>query len=83
MPKKRCFTAAYPNTEWQEVPCTTAPPYPQPPRRGPRPDVVGGSNDVGAQGTKRVHIHGDRLFRQRHRRNEREWTDCQHGTIGC
>lgn len=48
-PKKGCFTAAYPNTKWQEVPCTTAPPFPQPPRRGPRPDIVGNANDVAAQ----------------------------------
>jgi hypothetical protein len=48
-PKKGCFTASYPNTEWQEVPCTTAPPYPMPPRRGPRPDIVGNANDVAAQ----------------------------------
>jgi hypothetical protein len=33
LPKQGCFTAAYPSTEWQEVPCTTAPAYPQPPRR--------------------------------------------------
>jgi hypothetical protein len=34
-PKKGCFTAAYPSKEWQEVPCTTTPPYPQARKRGP------------------------------------------------
>jgi hypothetical protein len=48
-PKKGCFTAAYPKTEWQEVPCVPAPPYPQPPRKGLPPNVVGGGNDVAAQ----------------------------------
>jgi hypothetical protein len=25
LPKKGCFTSAYPSTQWQELPCTTAP----------------------------------------------------------
>jgi hypothetical protein len=25
LPKKGCFTSSYPGTQWQEVPCTTAP----------------------------------------------------------
>jgi hypothetical protein len=52
LPKKGCFKASYPNTEWQEVPCTTAPLIPfQPLRRGGEPDNVGdgGSNDFSAQ----------------------------------
>jgi hypothetical protein len=49
LPKKGCFTAAYPSMEWQEAPCTTTPPYPQPPRRGPRPETVGNGNDVSPQ----------------------------------
>jgi hypothetical protein len=48
-PKKGCFQSNYPKTEWEEIPCTTTPPYPQPPRRGARPDVVGNSNDIAAQ----------------------------------
>lgn len=48
-PTKGCFNSTYPNTEWQEVPCTTPPPYPMPPRRGPRPLVVGNRNDISAQ----------------------------------
>ena len=48
-PKKGCFTTAYPKTEWQEVPCVKAPNIPAIPRHGPRPAVVGNSNDVSAQ----------------------------------
>ena len=44
-PKKGCFTATYPSKEWREVPCTSTPPYPQPPRRGPRPRIVGNRDD--------------------------------------
>jgi hypothetical protein len=47
-PKKGCFNAAYPSTEWKEVPCVKAPNIPAPPRRGPRPAVVGNGNDVAA-----------------------------------
>jgi hypothetical protein len=34
LPKKGCFTASYPNNQWQEVPCTTAPARPYPPTHG-------------------------------------------------
>ena len=51
-PKKGCFTSSYPSTEWQEVPCTTAPARPYPPARGRRPDTVGNGNDVSAQVTQ-------------------------------
>ncbi len=55
MPKKGCFTTAYPSTEWKEVPCVTPParPYPPPAVGSPPPNVVGGggSNDVAAQVT--------------------------------
>jgi hypothetical protein len=47
--KKGCFTAAYPSTEWREVACVPAPPFPAIPRHGPRPAVVGNSNDISAQ----------------------------------
>jgi hypothetical protein len=51
-PKKGCFTSSYPSTEWQEVPCTTAPARPYPPARGGgRPDQIGNGNDVSAQVT--------------------------------
>src|SRR5579884_1983748 len=46
--KNGCFTSTYPSTQWQEVPCTTAPALPYPPARGPRPGVVGNGNDVSA-----------------------------------
>ena len=49
LPKKGCFQAAYPNKAWHEVACKPAPPYPQPPRRGPRPLLVGNGDDVSAQ----------------------------------
>jgi hypothetical protein len=49
-PKNGCFKSSYPTMEWQEVPCTTAPSYPQPPRQGfPSPTLVGNGNDVSAQ----------------------------------
>jgi len=49
LPKKGCFQSSYPDTQWQEVPCTAAPPFPMPPRRGPRPLVIGNTNDISAQ----------------------------------
>jgi hypothetical protein len=48
-PKKGCFEAVYPSTEWNEVPCVKAPNIPAPPRHGPRPAVVGNANDIAAQ----------------------------------
>ena len=47
-PKKGCFTASYPNPEWQEVPCGRPSPYPNLARRS-RPDVVGYALDYSAQ----------------------------------
>jgi len=49
LPKKGCFQASYPNKQWQEVACKAAPPYPMPPRHGPRPLIVGNGDDVSAQ----------------------------------
>lgn len=48
-PKKGCFTAQYPSTEWKEVPCVDGPDYPMPPRSGIVPQTVGNGNDVAAQ----------------------------------
>jgi hypothetical protein len=48
-PKKGCFNAVYPSTEWKEVTCVKAPNIPTPPRHGPRPAVVGNSNDIAAK----------------------------------
>jgi hypothetical protein len=47
--KKGCFTAAYPNTQWQEVPCGPTRNIPMIPRHGPRPNVVGNNNDISGQ----------------------------------
>jgi hypothetical protein len=47
-PKKGCFNATYPATEWKEVACVKSPNIPAPPRRGPRPAVVGNANDIAA-----------------------------------
>ena len=51
VPKKGCFTATYPKTEWQQVPCVTPPNRPYPPAPWPTSQVVGngGSNDFSAQ----------------------------------
>jgi hypothetical protein len=49
LPKKGCFEASYPSKEWREVPSAKARPYPMPPRRGPKPLIVGNGNDVSAQ----------------------------------
>jgi len=54
LPKKGCFTSAFPRTQWQEVQCTTAPARPYPPARGPRPATVGNGNDVVAQVTGHI-----------------------------
>jgi hypothetical protein len=54
VPKQGCFTAAYPKTEWQEIPCTKAPVRPYPPAAGVRPDTVGNGNDVVAQVTGHI-----------------------------
>jgi hypothetical protein len=51
LPKKGCFTSSYPSTQWQEIPCVTAPARPYPPARGPRPDTIGNGNDASAQVT--------------------------------
>ena len=47
-PKKGCFTASYPGTEWKEVPCAPMRNIPMVPRRGARPFVVGNANDISA-----------------------------------
>jgi hypothetical protein len=49
LPGKACFQAAYPSKLWLAVPCTTPPPFPMVPRRGPRPLTVGNAKDVSAQ----------------------------------
>jgi hypothetical protein len=44
-PQNGCFTAAYPSTEWKEVPCAAPRPRPFPPAAGQRPLTVGNSTD--------------------------------------
>jgi len=48
-PKKGCFRADYPSTDWKEVACVPAPNHPAIPSHGPRPSVVGNTNDISAQ----------------------------------
>lgn len=48
-PRDGCFTAAYPSTDWQETRCVTPPNIPLVPRNGPRPFVIGNSNDISAR----------------------------------
>ena len=49
LPKKGCSVSTFPAIEWRGVACTASPTYPQPPRNGPRPLVVGAGDDVAAQ----------------------------------
>lgn len=49
LPRTGCFKAAYPSMEWQETTCVEPPPFPMPPRRQPRPLVIGSGNDVSAE----------------------------------
>jgi hypothetical protein len=51
VPRPGCFTANYPNTRWQEVPCVTPPAVPFPPARGPQPDTIGNGHDASAEVT--------------------------------
>jgi hypothetical protein len=53
-PKSGCFTATYPDTEWQEVPCTTAPQRPYQPVGGPSPQTVGHGVDFSAGTTQPI-----------------------------
>jgi hypothetical protein len=54
-PKKGCFTATYPDTKWQEVPCGAPATHFYQPKSGPRLFNVGDSfNDVSAQVTGHI-----------------------------
>ena len=48
-PRKGCFKADYPSTEWTEVTCGKGKQFPAIPRHGVRPAVVGNNNDISAQ----------------------------------
>ncbi len=51
LPRKGCFTAVYPKTEWKEERCVRAPNRPQPPARGGNPNIVGNGVDWSAEVT--------------------------------
>jgi hypothetical protein len=48
-PKMGCFTSSYPSTQWQEVPCTSAPTRLYPPARGRGSDHSSGLGAGGRQ----------------------------------
>jgi hypothetical protein len=50
-PTTGCFTASYPDTQWREVPCTTPPDRPYPPKSGARSQTVGNGTDYSAEVT--------------------------------
>jgi hypothetical protein len=50
-PKKACFVATYPETDWREVACNTPPHKLYPPRHGIRPLTVGNRVDFSAEVT--------------------------------
>jgi len=45
-PQEGCFAATYPNVEWRQTVCVTAPQRPYPPALGSSTDLVGDGNDV-------------------------------------
>jgi hypothetical protein len=48
-PAVGCFSGQYPKLAWRTAQCTNTPNYPQPPKRGARPLVIGNGDDVAAQ----------------------------------
>ena len=48
LPEEGCFNASYPTEAWRKVDCGEPRPYPMPPNRGPRPFVIGNTNDIAA-----------------------------------
>ena len=63
-PKKSCFTASYPKTEWQEVPCGRPSPYPNLARWSPTQRRWRFHRLLCS--SVRLDILGGREFRQRH-----------------
>ncbi len=49
LPRNGCFQVTYPGMNWQEVPCTTAPSYPQLPVSKSHDNTVGNFNSYAAQ----------------------------------
>jgi len=48
-PANGCFKTEYPKVAWSPTACATAPTYPQVPKVGPRPMLVGNGSDISAQ----------------------------------
>jgi hypothetical protein len=49
LPHKGCFRASHPNSQWEEVACTTPPAGPYRRAPGPRPNHLGNKADYSAQ----------------------------------
>jgi hypothetical protein len=47
-PREGCFTSSYPNAQWNEIPCKTAPAAPYPRALGRQSSTVGSGNDAAA-----------------------------------
>jgi hypothetical protein len=48
-PAKGCFTASYPRAQWRKAQCAPAPDIPMTPPHGPRPLVIGNTDDISAK----------------------------------
>jgi hypothetical protein len=48
-PESGCFTLTYPSITWHKVECVKPPEVPMVPSTGPRPFVIGNTNDVSAE----------------------------------
>jgi len=55
-PKRGCFIATYPETEWHEVKCLKPPRIPYPPKKGLRPETVGNGTDFSADVTGTISL---------------------------
>src|SRR5689334_7554822 len=54
LPKKGCFMASFPESQWKETPCTKAPARPYAPAEGPGPATVGSGDDFSAEVTGQI-----------------------------
>src|SRR3954471_5525122 len=48
-PSGGCFRTEYPKVAWEATACAPAPTYPQVPKVGPKPMIVGNGSDIAAQ----------------------------------
>jgi von Willebrand factor type D domain len=55
-PKKACFVATYPETQWREMACKKAPNRPYPPKHGIRPELGGGGAGADFSAQKTPHV---------------------------